>query len=144
MKILILTRLETGDEGTFGMIKVHDNEFVTGELPWRENKSNISCIPVGEYGVGWTESPKYGRKMYYVHGVLGRSGIRFHSANFMGDVKIGMYSHLLGCIAIGKCRGELEGQQAILQSRDAMKQFETLMAGEPFTLRIVDEIKGDN
>ena len=40
-----LTRNETGDEGTFGELSVLDRVFKTGELPWRDNNNDFSCIP---------------------------------------------------------------------------------------------------
>jgi hypothetical protein len=43
---------------------------------------------------------------------------------------------LLGCIALGKGRGVLNGKPAITQSRDAIKEFHAHMAEQDFRLRI--------
>ena len=133
---VILERLETSNEGTFGIISTHDEIFYVGEQPWRDNRPNISCVPCGVYRCVWTFSPRFKRFMYLVGGVNGRLGIRFHPANFMGDRSMGYSSHLHGCIALGDRLGYLSGQKALLVSRPAVKKFETLMNFEPFTLEI--------
>ena len=50
------------------------------ELPWRENKRNISCIPEGRYEVVPRFSPKF-KNHLHVLGVYGRSLILIHPAN---------------------------------------------------------------
>ena len=66
----------------------------TLELPWRDNAPNVSCIPPGRYQVYLTYSPKFGRDLPLVTGVPGRSGIRFHRANWPREIQ--------GCIAPGE------------------------------------------
>lgn len=134
---VFITRLESGDQGTFGKLIYQNKEWYTLELPWRENKSNISCIPKGKYTVSWTYSPKFKRKMYLVVAVPNRSGIRIHSANYAGDESKGYKKHLYGCIALGKRKGILEGQKAILVSRPAIREFEKLMKEDTFKLEII-------
>jgi hypothetical protein len=65
----------------------------TLELSWKENKSDISCIPAGTYNWIKSWSPKH--KMYVIRllNVPGRGDIEIHIANFFHD--------LLGCIAVG-------------------------------------------
>lgn len=82
----ILTRLDSSDQGTFGRLVAPAIALFTGELPWRENRPSISCIPEGLYRVAWTWSPRFRRFMYLVDGVVGRNGIRKHPANVMDDV----------------------------------------------------------
>jgi hypothetical protein len=74
--------------------------------------------------------------MYLVENVSGRSGIRFHSANFMGNTSEGKKSQLNGCIALGEKLGTINGQQALLISAPAIRRFEDLMDGEEFMLTI--------
>ena len=140
MRKAILERLESSDEGTFGILQIEDNEFryyfYTGELPWRKNRANTSCIPPGIYTAFWTKSPRFGRCMYLVDEVKNRGGIRFHSANFMGDRKKKFRSQLHGCIALGEKLGWLDGQKAILVSRPATRKFEKIAGGVPFELEI--------
>ena len=134
-----LERLESTDQGTFGRIYFGKNWLYTGELPDRDNATNISCIPTGTYDVLWTYSPAFKRYMYLVTSVTGRSGIRIHSANLMGDHSKGFRSHLYGCIAFGEKRGYLDNQKAILVSRPAVSFFEDTMERKPFTLEIKNE-----
>lgn len=140
MRRITLNRLESSDQGTFGILKVPDNEwiyyFYTGELAWRDNAPNVSCIPAGLFKCTWTYSPRFKRNMYLVEGVKDRAGIRKHSANFMGDDSKGFKRQLNGCIALGEKLGWIDGQKALLLSAPAMRRFEALLNGEPFELEI--------
>ena len=131
-----LERLETGSEGTFGLIHFGDRTLFTGELPDQGNEPNVSCIPQGTYEVIWNWSPAFKRPMYLVTNVEGRSGIRIHPANLMGDRGQGLLCQLYGCIALGRARGTLHGQQAVLVSRPAVSEFQELMHRQSFDLEI--------
>ena len=136
MKRAELQRISSLDEGTFGLIRYDDNKAYTGELPDRGNQPNLSCIPAGLYVCKWTYSPAFKRMMYIVANVVGRSGIRIHSANLMGDKTKGFKSQLYGCIALGEKLGTLGGQKAILISRPAMRHFEAWADEKDFELWI--------
>ena len=140
MIIVSLERLESGDQGTFGQLQVEIDgviySFYSVELPWRDNHSDLSCIPTGTYPCRWTESAKFKRYLYEVDGVPNRSGIRIHSANLAGDTTKGYKSQLLGCIAPGEQLGSLDGQRAVIGSSSALKRFEALLNKEPFNLEI--------
>lgn len=140
MRRIILTRLESSDQGTFGTIQVPNGDYVeyfySGELNWLDNRSNVSCIPKGLYRCTWTYSPRFNRHMYLVEGVTDRAGIRKHSANFMGDDTKGFKRQLNGCIALGEKLGWIDRQKALLLSAPAMRRFEALLAGETFELEI--------
>lgn len=137
MKTAILTRTHTDDEGTFGTLAVWKFLFFTGELPWRNNKVGISCIPVGIYVCKWQFSPHLNRKAYHLQNVWGRSEIMIHSANTMGDTAKGYAAEVNGCIALGKIIGPFNGgQRGLLKSRDAVAAFESYLGGEDFTLEI--------
>ena len=137
MKKVELERFESSDEGTFGILKAGFGQyFFTGELPWRDNASNVSCIPKGTYVCIWTKSPRFGRCMYLIDRVEKRSGVRIHAANFVGDDTKGFRKQLHGCIALGEKLGWLGGQKAVLVSRPAMRRFEKLAGGRPFELEI--------
>lgn len=138
MNYAYLHRVETGDQGTFGRIIFGDYELFTGEQPWLNNLPNQSCIPAGLYKVTWTYSPAFKRMMYLVNNVKGRSGIRIHPANLMGDRARGFKSHLYGCIALGEKRGYLGGQKAVLVSRPAVTKLENWAGGESFELEIIN------
>src|SRR3972149_657673 len=60
-KKCVLRRIETGDDGTFGVLTTPSGlQIYIAELPWRGNKPGKSCIPAGTYVVEWTSKPKHG------------------------------------------------------------------------------------
>lgn len=131
--IVRLDRTSTGQAGTFGTLTGLDFDFHSLEKPWVDLDGNghgdpqKSCITAGTYSCEWRESPKYGW-CYEVTNVPGRSHILIHPANWEHQ--------LLGCIALGKGRGVLNGKPAITQSRGAIKEFHAAMKEQPFTLEI--------
>uniref|UniRef100_A0A6M3L0K4 DUF5675 domain-containing protein n=1 Tax=viral metagenome TaxID=1070528 RepID=A0A6M3L0K4_9ZZZZ len=134
MEEVILTRLETSDQGTFGIINGPDGFIChVGEPPWRDNETNISCIPEGKYIVKIVRSNKFGTT-YWVTNVQKRTGILQHSGNFCGDRSLGFKSHTYGCQLFGKFRGKIEGQEAVLASRIALEKFKRLMNYQDYTL----------
>ena len=143
MRSATLLRNPSTDDGTFGTILLDDHSsWSTGELPWRDNKNGLSCIPTGTYTCSWINSPKHG-PCYQVTNVPSRSMVEIHSANFMGDTTLGKTSQLLGCIALGKNTGKLApidggpSQTAVLQSKVAIAEFEANLNAEEFTLTIL-------
>src|SRR5690348_13880386 len=131
-----LIREETSDQGTFGHISVGGLSFFTGELPWRNNAANVSCIPKGFYECRMTYSPRFARPLYLVQGVPGRFGVRIHPANFMGDSSKGLHCQLNGCIALGERVGFMDGQKAVLISQPAVREFQSTLGGSPFDLEV--------
>jgi hypothetical protein len=138
MKIVTIKRTSMGDDGTFGTLEVDGETFVTGELPWRDNKCGRSCIPAGVYAVSWEPSGKYGHK-YEVQGVAGRSDILLHAANFVGDRDKGRKAQVDGCIALGGSISRMENQTTVMGSKSAVEKFEALLNKEPFKLVVIDE-----
>lgn len=136
MKTATLTRLETGPEGTFGELEYDGKKLASGELSWRNNATDISCIPIGEYKCVWTPSARFKRNTYRLENVAGRDAILIHSANWMGDKDKGKICQLNGCIALGSKVGVLNGQKALVSSGSAVLQLEKDMGGEPFLLTI--------
>ena len=136
MKTVTLQRIETSDQGTFGRITIGDLVLFSGELPWRDNANDLSCIPAGEYKCVFTYSNHFKRGLYLVTHAEGRAGVRIHPANVMGDVTKGFRSQLLGCIALGEKLGRIGNQKAILVSQSALRKFQKLLNNEPFTMEI--------
>lgn len=130
--------MEEGDQGTFGRFTSGALDLCSGELPERANRPNASRIPAGTYICTFTDSPRFGRRLYLLGDVPGRSGVRIHPANFVGDEALGWKSELDGCIALGKSVGEIGGQKALLSSKKAVQEMEEFFGGEPFTLEIRD------
>lgn len=151
MKTLLMVRTETGDEGTFsGCVGEGGFYIAMGELPWRDNAHDVSCIPCGEYECVLEGPHVYGGDaidVYRLAGVPGRTGVLIHPANWCGDVAKGWKSELEGCLApgldLGALRTKLAGrgvfeQRGVLNSKTALN---TLIgwAGERFRLKIVSE-----
>jgi Family of unknown function (DUF5675) len=138
-RIAQLTRTATGDTGTFGRwISDSGKSYYSGELPWRDNAPDISCIPTGMYDVINQYSPKHGCNLYHVVNVPGRDAIEIHPANWFGDKSLSLKCDMLGCIGLGSGSGILNGQQAILQSSNAIAEMTADFGGEPFVLTIVE------
>lgn len=117
-------------------------QFLTLELPWLENKKNISCIPEGEYVCLQTinRTTKGGMRIpvtFEVQEVPNRSGILFHIGNYPKDTT--------GCILMGEQLRVQKGQPTVLRSKPAFRHFLTLLEGEEeFKLRIFAPISAQN
>lgn len=132
-----LFRLDRSPQGTFGKLVLPGGvSLFTGELPWRDNKPQVSCIPVGLYRVVWGFSPHLKHNAYLVQDVARRFGIRMHAANFVGDTLLGYLAQVNGCIALGEKLGTMEGQKALLVSAPAVTKLETVMGRKPFLLDV--------
>lgn len=88
MRAKLIRCVDTGKQTT-GQIEVGDFQCFSLELPWRENKKQVSCIPAGIYPVRKFNSPKFGM-CYAVDEVPNRSQVRIHAGVH--------YGHTLGCI----------------------------------------------
>ena len=137
----ILTRYETSDHGTRGVLLAGDLALHVMEPPDRNNRPNRSCIPPGLYEVRPHVSPRYGRVLT-VAGVPDRTHILVHAGNVGGDVELAYHTHTLGCLLPGLRRGRLEVkgrmQRAVLSSRTAVRHLMTWAADAPFTLEITN------
>lgn len=104
-------------EGTNGTLFSSDRFLCfTIELPWRDNKRNISCIPEGVYEI----IPRFSKRFEHhliLKNVKGRSFILFHPAN---DAK----KDLEGCIAPVTY---LSGIGKGVYSKDAMQKLLSLV-----------------
>lgn len=98
MKELVLIRLNQNDKQTIGTLMVKENDKVLGmwptvELPWNDNKHNISCIPTGVYQCSLYHSSHLGETLH-IENVPERTGILIHIANAVQELR--------GCVGIGK------------------------------------------
>lgn len=138
MKQVYLFRSVVSNQGTQGILITENFVCRTLELPWRNNKSNISCISPGDYIVKIRQSPKFGN-VYWITNVKGRIYILIHSGNFAGDVSKGYKSHVNGCILLGQKFGMINNQLAVLNSRITIRKFMNFMNNEIFKLKIVGD-----
>ena len=129
--VLVLSRESSTLQGTKGTLSKDGGEICkTLELPWKGNQNNISSIPTGSYNTIYT-----GTK-YWIRNVTGRTGILIHSGNFAGSTEDGYITHSNGCILLGKRHGILQGQKAILSSKDAMSTFLNTVQHQSFVLKV--------
>ena len=127
------------EEGTNGTLFVNGQFFCfTIELPWNDNKRNLSCIPEGVYDI----EPRFSKKFQHhliVKDVSGRSFILIHPAN---DAK----KELLGCIApvtylsgIGKGTYSKNAMQRLLskvyQAKDRKEKIKLIIKKEYYEYR---------
>ena len=143
MKTATLFRYPSTDEGTNGFMTFYGKWWHSLELPDRNNERNYSCIPKGEYTCALRFSPHFKRVTFHLKDVEDRTYILIHGANFAGDVKKGLQSHLNGCIALGKGAGKIKNkfgkfQNAVLTSRAAIREFMNVMENKEFKLIIKD------
>ncbi len=104
-------------EGTNGTLFC-SNKFLchTIELPWKENKRSISCIPEGKYKIVTRFSERH-KNHLLIKGVSNRRLILFHPAN-------NALEELEGCIAPIT---HLSGLGKGVYSRNAMQKLLSLV-----------------
>jgi len=105
VKKFLITRFRKCLNGVYG---VFENEIrpgayepfaVTRELPWRDNKKSISCIPAGVYTAKRYSSKNY-KNTFEVENVPGRTYILIHIGNFKSDSE--------GCILVGEAFNHID------------------------------------
>jgi len=104
---------------------------VSIELPWRDNRRNISCIPEGRYKVDTHhQSPTKGA-CWHILDVPDRKWCLLHVANRARELR--------GCCAPGLRFGKLEGEFAVLSSATALEALNSAIRGEQFiNLHVID------
>jgi hypothetical protein len=115
------------DKQTSGSCKIYDGDgfeifnSLSLERGWNDNKVRVSSIPPGEYDVVLEYSPKFGRKLWEIKNVPGRSECKFHSAIF--------WYHLQGCIALGISYINInsDGYLDLLYSSQTMEAFHEVL-----------------
>ena len=122
-----LKRYYSGTDCTLGVLTDGSFFLFTLENPWLNNATDISCIPAGEYNVVLHNGTKY-QNVWRLEGVEGRYNILIHNGN--------RERHTEGCILIGKSVGKLNGERAVLSSRDAVNLLRDYK--KTFTLTIED------
>ncbi len=131
MTTVRIHRGKSTHDGTFGTLSI-DGQFAcfTVELPWDDNKKNVSCIPYGGYRCvqhGWEPDTKVDfPKTWEVLNVRGRKTILIHAGNTIKDTK--------GCILVGLN----SAPGGVSNSRPAMDMLRKVLPSE-FFLEIIDQ-----
>lgn len=113
--------------GVIGTLEIGGEKFKTLELPWLDNRTNISCIPEGVYNVRPYSSERY-PEHYQVTRVKGRTNILIHQGNSTSDIQ--------GCIAIGKDIELYQNKLWLTSSKVAMQELRNLIGRESFSFNI--------
>jgi len=125
MKICV-ERIETDENQTLGKLYAYkpNGELVfhclTMELPWKQNRRRVSCIPEGTYPANLHTSPKFGPSIW-VKNVPSRSEILIHKGNYHRDT--------LGCILPGAQFIDIDGdgyKDVTSSSKTTKKLIETI------------------
>lgn len=115
-----ITRLEYGENETIGVLQLADKVLCyTLELPWRDNKNNISCIPEGKYKC--IRGILKGNERWLLQDVPNRTGVFVHGGRTHRDI--------LGCILTGSGVGYINDDRAVLGSQNALSELMTYTKG---------------
>ena len=98
------------------------------ERPWKNNETDISCIPIGIYNVQMLYSPHFNRDLPHLVDVPNRDHIMIHSCNFVHE--------LLGCVGVGQ--NKIKG--GLINSRDASDRLNIIItaSSDPVTIEITN------
>jgi hypothetical protein len=126
---VIINRFKVTDDYSLGHCYIkysNGNSVYVGcslERGWRNNQSNVSCVPVGTYPLKYEHSPRFRKFLWELYSVPGRSECKFHAANY--------WRQLNGCIALGNKHIDIDGDgdPDVTSSRDVMKKFHGLLEG---------------
>jgi hypothetical protein len=113
--VILLLQRDGLSPYTTGTLSINgERECHTLELPWRNNRRGVSCIPAGVYRLAWVESPSFKRHTLRLEDVPDRDGILIHPANEIKELR--------GCIAFG-LRSSINPEY-LGESRRAVKKVE--------------------
>ena len=126
--IVRIFRTKQNENGTLGELFIEGMRYCfTLELPWNDNKSDISCIPEGTYTCKLINSPHFG-VVFKILDVPGRTDVLIHTGNFLKSTR--------GCVLLGTALGNTK-PYSILNSKIAFEGFMARMADyKVFTLEI--------
>jgi hypothetical protein len=138
----VLNRTHHESKQTRGRLEVFnaDGKLIfscfTLELPWKDNKRTVSCIPLGNYNVIPRTSAKYSNHLH-VSNVPNRDLILIHHGNYHTDI--------LGCILVGSAFSDIN-KDGFLDVTNSKVTMSRLMAAAPngFALTITNNAVNKN
>lgn len=138
MKTILIYRYRVRDNYSLGQCFIkHESGIIdyigaTLERGWKDNQSNISCVPKGEYELRLEHSPKFRKKLWELYGVPNRAECKLHAANY--------WRELNGCIALGVKHRDIDGDRVpdVTSSKPTMKKLHEAMTGDRAKIIIKD------
>ena len=133
---IVIERYDYGDKQTIGKLFLLDDhntilsQYWSLELPDKNNKKRVSCIPEGEYIAIKHKSPRF-KDCLWIQDVPDRSEILIHKGNY--------YSDILGCILIGSDLRDIneDGLQDVVNSGNSVSELLKMIKQD----RIIVDIK---
>lgn len=127
---LTLTRYHSDSQVTLGVHKFEGLDhppIFTLENPWRDNKENVSCIPVGNYRCAPFSGEKY-QNVYQVLDVPDRTFVLHHWGNYTRNTK--------GCILSGLGVEPSRPEPMITHSMDAINLMRRIIGDQEFDYEV--------
>ena len=146
MKTFIIERVDLGTE-TLGSFYDGEMNLIakTMELPWRDNKSNVSCIPEGTYTIHKQAPGTAGREYGYfrfekvagrgMNAALGMSTILMHRITYVKDLQ--------GCVGIGS-RFKDFNKDGVPDMEESGKKLQWMYDNLPDTFQLIIRKKYEN
>ena len=132
-----LIRIKREDKQTLGRLILFDVldkifECCTLELPYLENETNISCIPIGVYELEVYDSPSKGI-VYLFRNTIDRNYVEIHVGN--------RYDQIEGCVLIGSDYFDLnnDGYKDVVDSRSTLNKLLQSTNREKIILTIINQ-----
>lgn len=127
----VLVRHSFLPPATLGTLYLGAEKYAILEPPWKDNRTNVSCIPQGVYQCDFlarSGSGKY-KRVWWLRAVPGRTAILIHAGNYP--------RHTWGCLLIGGRHGTVNNTPAVLSSRAALRRLRDQIGRNPFELTII-------
>lgn len=125
------------EEGTYGVLIDNKPFCLTLELPWKDNRQDVSCIPAGEYLCNRTVRLKVGQTFEILQ-IPNRSDVLIHKGNNVWESR--------GCLLLGE---QFEDSVApngksivtsVLSSGKAYSEFITRLTGQDQFKLVIKEV----
>ena len=132
--IVKIVRTFPNEKQTLGKLFIINESIIefdchTLELTWKDNKKDVSCIPVGTYRMKRRFSDKYGQH-WHILDVPGRDMILIHFGNFNKDTR--------GCVLVGMGLADInkDGYLDVTESKVALERINEILTGDEYELII--------
>lgn len=116
---MIIKRIFESEKETLGILTIGSFRCFTLELPYLENKRNVSCIPEGDYEYFKRVSPSRGLEVIQLRDVPNRSFIQIHPGNYTKQIQ--------GCILPGLMIKDIN-LDSVFDVGNSTQAFDKIMA----------------